>query len=111
MNEPVPLFIEDQKISHILPVCLPWNQKDSGRPLEDFTDDLATVTGWGRITNDVDNFTEEFKAKRVGSEPLRQVKVPIKSNDFCENVPEFKFNKLKFEKRFCAGGKKGNKEN
>ena len=94
-----------------MPVCLPWNQKDSGRPLEDFTDDLATVTGWGRITNDVDNFTEEFKAKRVGSEPLRQVKVPIKSNDFCENVPEFKFDKLKFEKRFCAGGKKGNKEN
>ena len=64
----------------------------------------------GRITNDIDNFTEEFKANRVGSEPLRQVKVPIKSNDFCENVPEFKFNKLKFEKRFCAGGKKGKKE-
>ena len=94
-----------------MPVCLPWNPKDSGRPLEDFTDDLATVTGWGRITNDVDNFTEEFKANRVGSEPLRQVKVPIKSNDFCKNVPEFKFNKLKFEKRFCAGGKKGKTEN
>jgi hypothetical protein len=65
-------------------------------------------TGWGRITNDLDTFPEDFTNNKAGSQPLRQVTVPIKSTEFCENVPEFGFNDLKFDKRFCAGGVEGN---
>ena len=65
-------------------------------------------TGWGRITNDLDTFTEDFTNNKAGSQALREVKVPIKSTEFCENVPEFGFNDLKFDKRFCAGGVEGN---
>jgi hypothetical protein len=68
---------------------------------------MTLITGWGRITNDLETFTEDFTNNKAGSQPLRQVKVPIKSTEFCENVPEFGFNNLKFEKRFCAGGNKG----
>ena len=68
------------------------------------------VTGWGRITNDLDTFTEDFTNNKAGSQALREVTVPIKSTEFCENVPEFGFNDLKFDKRFCAGGVEGNEQ-
>ena len=67
----------------------------------------ATVTGWGRTTNDQDKFQVTFIENKVGSTVLQQVKVPIKSQQSCQDVPEFKFNGLKFDKRFCAGGEKG----
>ena len=67
----------------------------------------ATVIGWGRTTNDQDKFQEDFIVKKAGSTVLQQVKVPIKSQQSCQDVPEFKFNGLKFDKRFCAGGEKG----
>ena len=69
---------------------------------------ISLVTGWGRITNDLDTFTEDFTNNKAGSQALREVEVPIKSTEFCENVPEFGFNDLKFDKRFCAGGVEGN---
>ena len=76
-------------------------------PVSDWVDVQATVTGWGRTTNDQDKFQEDFIANKVGSTVLQQVKVPIKSQQSCQDVPEFKFNGLKFDKRFCAGGEKG----
>lgn len=107
LDQPVPLFDENPDVSHIKPICLPWSEEDPVRGLEDWVDEEATVTGWGRTTNNLKKFEEDFIENKAGSEVLQQVKVPIKSQEFCKNVPEFKFNKLKFEKRFCAGGVKG----
>ena len=108
LDVPVPLYSDGPKLSNVIPVCLPWNELDPGRDIESWADEPAIVTGWGRITNDLEVFTEDFTNNKAGSQALRQVIVPIKSTEFCENVPEFGFNDLKFEKRFCAGGVEGN---
>ena len=108
LDQPVPLYSEDPKLSNVHPVCLPWNEFDPGRDIESWAEELAIVTGWGRITNDLDTFTEDFTNNKAGSQALREVKVPIKSTEFCDNVPEFRFNDLKFDKRFCAGAVEGN---
>ena len=50
LDAPVPLYSDDPKSSNVIPVCLPWNELDPGRDIESWADELAIVTGWGRIT-------------------------------------------------------------
>ena len=64
LDEPVPLYTEDPRLSSILPICLPWSLDNLARNLTD--GDPTLVTGWGRITN---NF---IKANRQKYSRLRK---------------------------------------
>jgi len=108
LDQPVPLFNENPDESAVMPVCLPWDDDYLAPvPVEDFAGLKATVTGWGRTTNNQAKFQEDFIKNKAGSLILQEVKVPINSQKNCQDVPAFKLNGLKFEKRFCAGGEKG----
>ena len=45
LDQPVPLFSDDPKLSNVLPVCLPWNEFDPGRDIESWAEEIAIVTG------------------------------------------------------------------
>ena len=45
LDQPVPLYSDDPKLSNVLPVCLPWNEFDPGRDIESWAEEPAIVTG------------------------------------------------------------------
>ena len=45
LDQPVPLYSDDPKLSNVLPVCLPWNEFDPGRDIESWAEETAIVTG------------------------------------------------------------------
>ena len=45
LDQPVPLYSDDPKLSNVIPVCLPWNEFDPGRDIESWAEEPAIVTG------------------------------------------------------------------
>jgi len=101
MDEGVPLFQEDPKISAANPICLPWSEDSYAHWIED--GDRATVAGWGR-TSKRNNANSQNKLLRlnVNVDHLQQVGVPI-ANEKCKGKP---FN-IDPERQICAGGEDG----
>ena len=44
LNEPVPLYSEDPEKSSVIPICLPWQENNSARNLNEDTN--VIMTGW-----------------------------------------------------------------
>ena len=44
LNESVPLYSEDPEKSSVIPICLPWQENNSARNLDDDTN--VIMTGW-----------------------------------------------------------------
>ena len=65
------LFDEDE--SAVVPVCLPW---EAGNGVETLVeDDKLTVTGWGRVTNDVQYTLSQLRRFKVSERKLQLLKV------------------------------------
>ena len=96
----MPLFLENPKISNVIPVCLPWKPEDPGNQFHD--DDLMTVTGWGRITNNRDFNRNNLLRFNVSTRTLQKLSLPIANNNCStQYIVGKKFN---FDTQFCAGG-------
>jgi len=50
----------------VSPICLPWDSTLPGFDLSKVSN--ATVTGWGRITNNVSEANDAFRQSRVSTE-------------------------------------------
>ena len=87
MDDAVPLFPEDPKLSSARPICLPWSDDSYAYFID--VGDRATITGWGRNTQNPENNTIKH---------LRRVDVPI-AYDECKVEP--------FTRQICVGGEKG----
>ena len=102
LDEPVPLFRENQAESSVIPVCIPWGEDDPGNYiLEDGANTI--ITGWGRRTNDRDVAAAEFQQFSVSTPVLLQVRLPV-ANQKCTANDFFTIDE---EKQMCAGGVKG----
>ena len=87
--------------SFVSPICLPWNFADPGFSLKG--GDTATVTGWGRVTNNVTISKENYKQYRVASRTLQKIELPIVDIDECLVA----YPTMNKETQMCAGGEKG----
>ena len=96
LDRAVPLYDENPKISAASPICLPWKKDNLARDL--IEGDFGLVTGWGRVTNDLAEASDNFRTKLAGSDRLKSVKVPVKSKTDCGDFG------LDTEKQMCAGG-------
>ena len=79
LDQSVPLFLEDPKISNVVPVCLPWRPQDPGHDLKDT--DKMLVTGWGRITNNRDFNRNNLLRFNVSTRTLQKLPLPIANNN------------------------------
>ena len=81
---------------NIIPICLP-------RPHESFVGETGYATGWGRTY-------EEDKSGDVKT--LREVHLPILSNNQCESMLLFQYGYriLNIRNRICAGTTRGGKD-
>jgi len=106
VNESIPLFDKnDETLSNVKPICLPWKENDPDRKVDSGNGDL-TVLGWGRITND--EFYNCISAETVGAGVgiLQQLSVPFLPWKECrEHIPQgFQVDE---DTLMCAGGETG----
>ena len=100
----MPLFLENPKISNVIPVCLPWKPEDPGNQFHD--DDKMVVTGWGRITNNRDFNRNNLLRFNVSTRTLQKLSLPIANNNCStQYIVGKKFNFEKHRGRFEAFGK------
>jgi len=102
LDQAVPLYLEDPKISGAKPICLPWNNNGFGIKTEDF--DGATVAGWGRTTRKRNRISQmNLLQNKVNVENLQKLLVPV-VNDQCTKSNS----RVKIDPRIqlCAGGDK-----
>merc|ERR1711974_99486 len=96
MDEGVPLFQEDPKISAANPICLPWSDDSYVRWIED--GDRATVAGWGETRNKAINSQNKLLRLKSHVDHLLQVDVPI-ANEKCKGINL----NIDPERQICAG--------
>ena len=105
INDLVPLFEENPKISLIRPICLPWS-KDSEKAEVAYNvqeGNKTTLAGWGRTrSKNSQNDQNQLIEDRFNVTHLQKVRVPI-ANDKCTKPP---FN-IDTERQICAGGEQG----
>ena len=102
LNDSVPLFDENFKLSSATPVCLPWSEGDPGRLLEE--SDSAMVSGWGKFRTFNRNFTKRFlRRHKTNSKILRKLQVEI-ANEKCTSDNPVSIDP---QIQLCAGGDKG----
>ena len=94
---------DEPRNSRVLPVCLPWNEND---PELDTIKEVMklTVTGWGKVTNDIEVFTKSLLDNSAGSRTLKKVELPL---TFAGSAADKKCPRDGEEIQFCAGGLKG----
>ena len=69
--QPMSLFDEDE--SAVVPVCLPW---EAGNVVENLVeDDKLTVTGWGKVTNNVRYSLAQLLRFKVSQRKLQKLQV------------------------------------
>merc|ERR1712008_276941 len=103
LDEAVPLYLEEPKISGAKPICLPWSDYDFGRKSEDFMGDIY-VAGWGRTTRKRNRISQmNLLQNKVNVENLQKLLVPV-VNDQCTKPNS----RVKIDPRIqlCAGGDK-----
>ncbi len=64
-NKTFPLSQDSPSLSRVTPVCLPWKPNDPGSDLSQFKE--ATVTGWGRVTNNLTEAEINLKELKASS--------------------------------------------
>ena len=91
----------DIDASNIEPICLPWRANSPGKNLD--SESKATVTGWGRTTNNrfVANF--QFFRNKVSTTKMLQAKVPLIDFETCSQT----FQNILEDSTICAGGEDG----
>jgi hypothetical protein len=67
-----------------------------------------TVTGWGRLTNNVQSNFNAYRLYKVSSRQLRKARIPGVTKIDCENENLFK-GYIDTKTQLCAGGEKGTK--
>ena len=71
--------------------------------------DKFTVTGWGRLTNNVHSNFQTYKNFKAGSRQLRKARIPGVTKTDCENEDLYK-GYIDTKTQLCAGGEKGTKK-
>ena len=100
LDQAVPLFEENPDISGASPICLPWDIDNFARDL--IKGDNVIVTGWGRVSNDLDQHVRNVRRQRAGSNILKKVKLPVLDRNVCRG--EWGLNT---RKQICAGSMRG----
>ena len=67
-----------------------------------------TVTGWGRLTNNVLSNFNAYRLYKVSSRQLRKARIPGVTKTDCENEDLYK-GYIDTKTQLCAGGEKGTK--
>ena len=65
-----------------------------------------TVTGWGRVTNNVLSNSKTYRLFKASSRQLRKARMPGVTKIDCENEDLFK-GYIDPKTQLCAGGEKG----
>ena len=95
MNDPIPLYQEDPKLSAANPICLPWSKESIAYSIQD--GNRTIVAGWGRTRPKQDKkATEILKEIKASVAHLQAVNVPI-NNRICKRLGLT-------DTRICAGG-------
>ena len=103
VNETIPLYDENPKLSNVRPICLPWSINDPGRELVD--GDMLKVLGWGRTTNDRVQGCLDLKKYSAGAPVLQEVNAPFNSWKECKEKIKFPSGfVVDTDSQMCAGG-------
>jgi len=106
INEGIPLYVENSKISSVRPICLPWS-KDVTFAWNFDDDDFARVAGWGRAVRKESYLTNKrLLNNKVNKRFLQVVTLGLASEVCSTGIIDgikirFVFNK---EKQLCAMG-------
>jgi hypothetical protein len=103
LDEAVPLSYEDPAKSSVSPVCLPWASNDPGKDY--VPGDLATITGWGRITNNAQISFANYLKFKILNLKLLKLQVPLLDGNECLKDPIFK--DVLSDIQVCAGAERG----
>merc|ERR1712241_1371896 len=98
LNEPVPLWIEDPKMSTAIPICLPWSINDPSRNLKETTS--VIVTGWGVTFGNETLSKLIFERYGAWSAKLHKAKIPIASSKCTSKKGRFEIDP---DLQYCAG--------
>lgn len=111
INEAIPLFQENPRISAVNPICLPWSEDDTFFAWDLRDGDKAKVAGWGRTRRRQTTRTDSQLVKdKAGSSVLKVAPANIAFEECVNGESEdgkripFAFDK---ESQICAGGVKG----
>ena len=64
------------------------------------------ITGWGRITNNLDQAKKDFRKFKVSTRTLLKVVLPVaNTNENCKFYVDY--NEVNLDKQICVGGVKG----
>ena len=100
---PVPCVQEDPTNTDntiLVPVCLPWRPDQPVRQLG--AGDVATVAGWGKITNSRSATRINYEQFSGASRYLNKLALPLKSEPECvEDFPRYNA-----RTQLCAGGRR-----
>lgn len=101
LDRPVTFVYTDAENSNVAPVCLPWNTTDPGHNLR--SPQKATVSGWGRVTNDRTITNKNYLEFSVSERLLQKVEVPTVTPEECKAV--YPLSNVNIQ--LCAGGEAG----
>ena len=68
--------------------------------------DKFTITGWGKVTNNVQSNFKRYKLFKASSRQLRKARIPGVTKTDCENEELYK-GYIDTKTQLCAGGEKG----
>ena len=68
--------------------------------------DKFTVTGWGKVTNNVQSNFKRYKLFKASARQLRKARIPGVTKTDCENEDLYK-GYIDTKTQLCAGGEKG----
>ena len=68
--------------------------------------DKFTVTGWGKVTNNVQSNFKRYKLFKASSRQLRKARIPGVTKTDCENEDLYK-GYIDTNSQLCAGGEDG----
>jgi len=106
INEGIPLYVENSKISSVRPICLPWS-KDVTFAWNFDDNDFARVAGWGRVFKKQTKLTDQQLIRNKVNRRFLQVVTLGLASDVCSKgiidgiKIRFVFDK---EKQLCAIG-------
>ena len=105
VNESIPLFLENNYISSVNPICLPWNATNIPDPTT--IDDLK-VTGWGKMTRSegarsINN--KNLNLIKAFAKKLQAVTIPGVDIATCRTETRSPYKRIYIddEIQFCAG--------
>ena len=92
-------LISDQSV--VLPVCLPWNEDDPGRTIDE--NDQLLMSGWGQSTNKSSEVIENLQKFQASTSILQELFVQVNDPKCQEEHPDF----TNATTQICIAGERG----